>query len=54
VRHAERALLALGCCKVNLQVRSTNEAVVRFYERLGYAVEEHVSLGRRVQIASVT
>lgn len=48
VRHAEQALLALGCGKVNLQVRTTNEAVVRFYERLGYAVEDRLSLGRRL------
>ena len=48
VRHAEKALHALGCGKVNLQVRATNEAVVRFYESLGYAVEDRVSLGRRL------
>ncbi len=48
VRHAERALQALGCGKVNLQVRSSNDGVVRFYERLGYAVENRISLGRRL------
>jgi ribosomal protein S18 acetylase RimI-like enzyme len=48
VRQAERALLALGCGKVNLQVRTTNEDLIRFYERLGYAVEDRVSLGRRL------
>jgi ribosomal protein S18 acetylase RimI-like enzyme len=48
VRHAEQALLALGCGKINLQVRTSNEAVVRFYERLGYAVEDRVSLGWRI------
>jgi len=48
VRQAEQALHALGCGKVNLQVRTTNDAVVRFYERLGYAVEDRISLGRRL------
>lgn len=48
VRHGEDALRRLGCGKINLQVRSTNESVVRFYEHLGYAVEERVSLGRRI------
>lgn len=48
VRHAEDALKALGCGKINLQVRATNEAVVHFYERLGYAIEDRVSLGRRL------
>lgn len=48
VRKAEDALREIGCAKVNLQVRTTNEAVVRFYQRLGYIVEERVSLGRRI------
>lgn len=48
MRDAERRLLALGCPKVNLQVRAGNEAVVRFYEKLGYAVEDRVSMGKRM------
>ncbi len=48
VRAAEERLRALGCRKINLQVRATNRAVVEFYERLGYAVEERVSLGKRL------
>lgn len=49
VRRAEEALRLLGCSKINLQVRSTNTAVVRFYEHLGYHIEDRVSLGRRVE-----
>jgi len=48
VRHAEAALQSLGCGKINLQVRTTNEAVVQFYESLGYSVEERLSLGKRL------
>jgi ribosomal protein S18 acetylase RimI-like enzyme len=48
VRRAETALASLGCVKVNLQVRSTNQTVVQFYQRLGYAVEDRTSLGRRI------
>ncbi|MBB6424690.1 GNAT family acetyltransferase [Sphingopyxis sp. JAI128] len=48
VRKAESALAALGCEKVNLQVRASNEAVARFYTKLGYAVEDRISLGRRL------
>jgi ribosomal protein S18 acetylase RimI-like enzyme len=48
VRAAEAGLRALGCLKVNLQVRASNAAVVAFYRRLGYAVEERVSMGRRL------
>ena len=48
VRTAEARLEALGCRKINLQVRAANSALVAFYERLGYAVEERVSLGKRL------
>ncbi len=48
VREAERALAGLGCEKVNLQVRASNEAVARFYMKLGYAIEDRINLGRRL------
>jgi ribosomal protein S18 acetylase RimI-like enzyme len=48
VREAERRLRALGCMKVNLQVRASNAVVVDFYQALGYETEERVSLGRRL------
>ena len=47
VRRAEEALKAMGCGKINLQVRATNAEVVRFYQRLGYATEQRVSMGKR-------
>ena len=45
---AEDALRALGCPKINLQVRSSNPGVVAFYEGLGFVVDETVSLGKRL------
>jgi ribosomal protein S18 acetylase RimI-like enzyme len=45
---AEQGLEALGCPKVNLQVRATNSAVISFYRSLGYDVEERASLGKRI------
>jgi ribosomal protein S18 acetylase RimI-like enzyme len=48
VRTAESALLAMGCPKVNLQVRTSNADVVAFYRSLGYLVEDRVSLGRKL------
>lgn len=48
IREAERALRALGCEKINLQVRAANKEVVQFYRALGYAVEDRISLGRRL------
>jgi ribosomal protein S18 acetylase RimI-like enzyme len=48
VRHAEAALAALGCPKVNLQVRASNAGVVAFYQKLGFHVEERVSMGKHL------
>ncbi|MEC9406328.1 MAG: GNAT family acetyltransferase [Pseudomonadota bacterium] len=45
---AESALKAAGCPKINLQVRDGNDAVLAFYERLGYGVDPVVSLGKRL------
>jgi ribosomal protein S18 acetylase RimI-like enzyme len=46
VEEACRRLAALGCVKVNLQVRTGNETVAAFYEGLGFEVEPRVSMGR--------
>lgn len=48
VRAAESGLQKLGCPKVNLQVRTTNREVIAFYESLGFAIEDRVSMGRRL------
>jgi len=45
---AEDELTRRGCPKINLQVRTSNAAAVRFYERLGYTTDDVVSLGRRL------
>ena len=45
---AERRLLALGCPKLNLQVRTGNDAALAFYARLGYSVDAATSLGKRL------
>ncbi len=44
----EQRLLALGCPKLNLQIRSSNVDVIRFYEALGYKMDACVSLGKRL------
>ncbi|WP_394789946.1 GNAT family acetyltransferase [Rhodoferax sp.] len=46
--YIEQLLLTLGCPKLNLQVRSSNTAVLEFYRHLGYAQDEAVSLGKRL------
>lgn len=48
MQSAESTLEALGCPKLNIQVRETNEAVLAFYEKLGYTVDPVVSLGKRL------
>jgi ribosomal protein S18 acetylase RimI-like enzyme len=46
---AERLLRAAGCPKINLQIRTGNAAVVAFYQGLGFAVDDVVSLGKRLE-----
>ena len=43
---AEAGLKAMGCPKLNLQVRASNEQVLRFYQALGYHVEDRISMGK--------
>lgn len=45
VKHAMQALKEIGCIKVNLQIRSTNTQVATFYESLGFAKEDRLSMG---------
>jgi ribosomal protein S18 acetylase RimI-like enzyme len=46
---AERRLREAGCPKINLQVRSTNREAVEFYRRVGFTVDDVVSLGKRLE-----
>lgn len=45
----EARLQVIGCPKINLQVRSTNSKVIEFYRRIGYEVDDVVSLGKRLE-----
>lgn len=54
MEEAERLLRAEGCPKINLQVRAENQEVVGFYERLGYAVDRVISMGKRLEHDDVT
>ncbi len=46
--HVEARLQERGCPKLNLQVRASNQEAVAFYRRLGYSVDEVVSMGKRL------
>jgi ribosomal protein S18 acetylase RimI-like enzyme len=48
MQDAEERLLALGCPKVNIQVRSSNLDALGFYKGIGYLQDEAVSLGKRL------
>jgi ribosomal protein S18 acetylase RimI-like enzyme len=49
VAEAERRLLEAGCPKINLQVRTANRQAIEFYRRIGYSLDEVVSMGKRLQ-----
>jgi ribosomal protein S18 acetylase RimI-like enzyme len=48
MHEAEQLLIARGCPKINLLVRSSNSKVLKFYAELGYTQDDVVSLGRRL------
>ena len=43
----EQDLKAMGCIKINLQVRATNPSVIAFYERIGFSGDDVMSLGKK-------
>jgi ribosomal protein S18 acetylase RimI-like enzyme len=44
----EQMLMAMGCPKLNILIRSSNSKVIKFYEALGYHVDEVSSMGKRL------
>jgi len=45
---AEAALRALGCSKINLQVRRSNSDVIAFYRTMGFREDDVIGLGKRL------
>jgi ribosomal protein S18 acetylase RimI-like enzyme len=54
MRSIEERLTRMGCPKLNLQVRATNQVVLPFYKRLGYSVEERISMGKPLRTSGVS
>ncbi len=48
MKQVEESLSVMGCPKINLQIRADNESVMAFYKKLGYGVEERVSMGKQL------
>ena len=46
--HGEHSLTALGCPKINMQIRNDNINIIEFYERLGYQKDDVLSYGKRL------
>lgn len=38
-----------GCPKINLQVRTANAQVIEFYKRIGFKIDDVVSMGKRLE-----
>lgn len=45
---AEQKLRALGCPKINLQVRRSNTTVINFYRAIGFQEDDVISLGKKM------
>lgn len=48
MHEVESRLLAMGCPKVNVQIREGNEATKAFYARLGFTPDAATGLGKRL------
>jgi ribosomal protein S18 acetylase RimI-like enzyme len=48
VEEATAKLKDLNCPKINLQIRTSNTAVIEFYKRLGFKMDDVVSMGKRL------
>ena len=48
LKEAEKGLRAVGCPKINLQIRETNTEIIRFYEKVGYKMDPVLSMGKRI------
>ena len=49
MEEAKARLRDLGCPKINLQIRSSNTGVIEFYKRIGFSVDDVVSMGKKLK-----
>ena len=46
----ETALREMGCPKINLQIRTGNDKIGSFYQKLGFTNDHVVSMGKRLEV----
>jgi ribosomal protein S18 acetylase RimI-like enzyme len=44
----EKKILAMGCPKINLMIRTDNLGAVEFYKKIGFKMDEVVEMGKRL------
>lgn len=49
MKAAEERLANIGCPKLNIQLRTSNTSAVKFYESAGYAIEDRISMSKRLE-----
>ena len=49
IAEAERLLREAGCPKINVQIRKSNTRAIEFYQAIGFAVDDVLSMGKRLQ-----
>jgi len=49
MQETEKILRKAGCPKINLQVRTSNTSVIKFYKAMGYDIDDVVSMGKRLE-----
>ncbi|MSP98428.1 MAG: GNAT family acetyltransferase [Betaproteobacteria bacterium] len=49
MEEAERRLRALGCAKINLQIRKDNAEATAFYAGIGFTEDQSLSFGKRLE-----
>ena len=47
--HVEDRLWAMGCPKINIQIRGGNDAAIEFYRSIGFKEDDVISMGKRLE-----
>ena len=45
----ETGLREMSCSKINLQIRTVNDKLASFYQKLGFTYDHVVSMGKRLE-----